>query len=45
MKVHNYVLFSTGELAVEGESGTLTFGILNHVFLLKEDELKEAMNK
>lgn len=42
LKVHNYVLFSTGELENNGNGKTISFGILGKVFTFGVDE--DAIN-
>ncbi len=48
LNVHNYFLFSVGELKDEGKTKTVSFGILGHVFPVglsdSEKELDEAIN-
>jgi hypothetical protein len=41
--VHNYVLFSVGEINFKGKSKTVSFGILGHVFTFNQDDLNNDM--
>lgn len=44
LKVNNYLIFSTGELSIEGKKKSISFGILNHVFTITDEELKERID-
>jgi len=44
LKINNYYLFSTGEVTHKGETRTVSFGVLGHVFTFDEDDLREAVN-
>lgn len=43
--VDNYVIFSVGSISYGGESKTVSFGILGHVFTFGSDKLREMMDK
>ncbi len=43
LDVHNYVLWSVGEVHYAGHTKKVSFGILNHVFTFDADDLENAM--
>ena len=43
LDVHNYVLWSVGEVHYAGRTKKVSFGILNHVFTFDADDLERAM--
>lgn len=43
--VDNYVIFSVGSISYGGQSKTVSFGILGHVFTFGSDKLREMMDK
>ncbi len=43
LDVHNYVLWSVGEVHYTGHTKKVSFGILNHVFTFDADDLENAM--
>lgn len=45
LKVNNYILFSVGEVNYKGDTKTVSFGILNHVFTLSKDDLKKNITE
>lgn len=45
MEVKNYVFFSIGTINHEGESHTISFGILNNVYTCSEEDLKPFIDK
>ena len=45
MRVDNYVIFSVGKIRYGGETKTVSFGILGHVFTFDADDIGKAMEK
>lgn len=45
LDVHNYVLWSVGEVHYGGHTKKVSFGILNHVFTFDADDLEKAMKE
>ena len=45
LKVNNYILFSVGEVNYKGNTKTVSFGILNHVFTLTKDDLRKKITE
>ena len=45
MRVDNYVVFSVGRIRYGGETKTVSFGILGHVFTFDADDIGKAMKK
>ena len=45
MSVDNYVIFSVGKIRYGGETKTISFGILGHVFTFDADDIGKAMDK
>lgn len=43
LKFKNYYLFSTSEVTYKGETKTVSFGILGHVFTFDEDDVRETV--
>ncbi len=43
LDVHNYVLWSVGEVHYGGHTKNVSFGIFNHVFTFDADDLERAM--
>lgn len=44
LNVNNYIVCSIGEVTFEGKTHYISFGILNQVFVLGKDKMKQAMN-
>lgn len=45
MSVDNYVIFSVGTIRYGGETKTISFGILGHVFTFDADDIGKAVDK
>ncbi len=45
LEIDNYVVCSVGKVRMDGETTTLSFGILNQVFTFSKETMKEAMSK
>ena len=45
LEIDNYVVCSVGKVRIDGESTTLSFGILNQVFTFRKENIKEAMSE
>ncbi len=45
MRVDNYVIFSVGKIRYGGETKTVSFGILGHVFTFDADDIGKAIEK
>lgn len=45
MRVDNYVVFSVGRIRYGGETKTVSFGILGHVFTFDADDIGKTMKK
>lgn len=45
LQVKNYFVCSVGQITIEGETKTLSIGLLNHVFTFDKDKLKDSFNK
>ena len=42
LKVENYFVCSVGTMTFDGETKIVSLGLMNHVFIIPEDEAKEA---
>ena len=42
LDVHNYLIFSRGEVNLGGKSHTVSYGFLGHVYTLNADDVKKA---
>ena len=45
LTVSDYILFSTGHITWEGETKTISFGILNHVFTFEDKDMMNGLDK
>ncbi len=45
LKFHNYFLFTTTTMRVDGEEQLMSVGLLKHVFTFDKDMLKERLEK
>lgn len=43
LEVDNYVVCSVGKVTFEGKTRYISFGILNQVFVMGQDEIRNAM--
>ncbi len=44
LSTDNYFIFSLGKISYQENNKIVSFGILNHVFILGEDKIKEALD-
>ena len=44
LSVENYFLFSVGKITFDGETKTISLGILNHVFTSLSEEIKNNLS-
>jgi len=42
---HNYFVFSTCKMKVEGEKKTVSLGLFNHIFTMDKDDILEALGQ
>lgn len=45
LKVDNYFVCSVGTITYEGETRIVSLGLMNHIFTLDEDDVREAMEE
>lgn len=45
LSVKNYVLFSVGTVYIDGDSKTVSFGILNNVFTYDKEDIKNLIDE
>ena len=45
LEVNNYVLFSVGKVTLGDETKPISFGILNNVYTISEDDALKALDK
>ena len=45
LKVNDYILFSVGEMNYKGKTKTVSFGILNHVYTLDKEDIKNKVSE
>ncbi len=45
LEVKNYVLFSVGQVTLEGKTKTVSVGAFNHVFTYDKDDIARVVNK
>ena len=45
LKVENYFVCSVGTITYEGETKIVSLGLMNHIFTLSEDDVREAMEE
>ena len=43
LKVDNYVVVSVGRITIDGETHTVSLGVLNHVFAFGKDEVRKTL--